>query len=136
MSKADVQVRITTKHNQRYLADHEFPSNADMRELNTEYWKPIASCPGYSVSSYGRVRNEMRDRDLKPYPSGHTGKLQVRLGGVDCQIHRLVAEAFDPYYDPAFRYRHIDGDKSNNAAHNIERDYGFASPRRGGRTRH
>ena len=84
-----------------------------------EIWKPV---PGfedrYQVSSLGRVafvKNGQRQRPRKAYtpPNGYPMILGVR-------VHRLVALAFIPNPDSLRTVNHIDGDKANNAASNLE----------------
>lgn len=104
-----------------------------------EEWKPIRDHPSYSVSSYGRIRNEKFNRELRAYPNGRSGQLSVRLGrGTDAKdyyVHRLVAEHFHPDYDASRRYRHKNDDVRDNRPENLEPQQWSASPRRGGRTR-
>lgn len=102
------------------------------KELLNETWKP---CPGfekyYSVSDLGRVRRDA--------PSGHGGTqvghimkqsiasrylcvtLCVNSKYTSCLVHRLVCRAFhgDPP-NPKDETNHIDGDKMNNRANNLE----------------
>lgn len=101
-----------------------------------EIWKDIPGREGvYQVSNLGRVRTLDRtvrcgERIKKHIPDKimatreHAGYINVtlRIGGKTtcCTIHRLVAKAFipNPYNLPCVN--HIDGNKSNNAAENLE----------------
>ena len=88
------------------------------REIET--WRPITGHPGYSVSLFGRVRRDQTGRILKPWPT-RVGYLLVQL---DRRYHALVAglvaEAFLGQRPAKHQVNHQDGDKSHNAAHNLE----------------
>lgn len=99
-------------------------------------WKPVEGYEGfYEVSDRGDVRSLPRlvkngaksfrttaARILTPIRSG-SGYLHVSL----CKgkqtfraIHRLVAEAFLPNPENKTQVNHIDGDRYNNSAENLE----------------
>lgn len=79
----------------------------------------------YKVSNYGRVISENylntgREREMRPILH-HTGYLYVHLGKDSTRsVHSLVAEAFikNPKHYPFVN--HIDGNKKNNCADNLE----------------
>ena len=87
--------------------------------------KEIKGFPGYWVNSYGRVWSDYSKRWLKPAPNSK-GYLRVGLRNNNHQslkaIHRLVAEAFVPNDDPEHKdtIDHIDGNKTNNRADNLQ----------------
>lgn len=102
----------------------------------TEIWLPCDESPYYEVSSLGRVRS--LDRYVN-HPGGGkklcSGKvLSVCVGssgygnillhddGVrrTVSVHRLIAKVFVPGYFDGADVNHIDGDKMNNAAENLE----------------
>lgn len=73
----------------------------------------------YEVSDTGLVRHG--DRILKSFDDGR-GYLQTNLGRKkrNVKIHRLVAEAFVPNPEGKPQVNHLDGDKRNNNASNLE----------------
>ncbi len=101
-----------------------------------EIWKDIPGREGvYQVSNLGRVRTLDRtvmcgERIKKHIPNKvmatrkHAGYTNVtlRIGGktTSCTVHRLVAKAFIPNPQNLPCVNHIDGDKGNNAADNLE----------------
>ena len=90
-----------------------------------EIWRQIKEYPRYSVSNFGRVKNNNTDKVLKGY-TDFKGYQRVcihcRSEGIrkDLKVHRLVAEAFVPNPDNKPQVNHIDGNKQNNAASNLE----------------
>lgn len=103
------------------------------REAMNEEWKAILGWEGlYEVSNLGRVRSRTRrvkcawgmrtatGRVVQPRSSAN-GYLRVALrnGGFSEEhlVHRLVARHFVCGYGA--EVRHLDGDKSNNAAWNL-----------------
>lgn len=107
-----------------------------------EEWVEIEGYPNYAVSNLGRVANLQRDRLLQLRPN-EDGLLRVSLsfeGRVrDFYVHRLVASAFFPEYNPREQVTHYDKNKLNNAVDNLclRKQVRYESPRiirpRGGR---
>ena len=96
------------------------------QEDNTEIWRPIAGYEGlYEVSDQGRVRSLWfgKSKILMPMKVGH-GYHQVKLykdsNSKNMYVHRLVAEAFIPNPQALPQINHIDENKLNNAASNLE----------------
>lgn len=90
-----------------------------------EQWKEIENTDGLlEVSNYGRVRSNMRDgRILKATPD-KKGYLRLRVTihreKRAYKVHRLVANAFVPNPEGKPQVNHIDGNKTNNRADNLE----------------
>ncbi len=91
-----------------------------------EIWKDIKDYEGlYEVSNLGRVRNVLRDKQLKPSINTH-GYYRVALTkdkkAKHFKVHRLVALNFIGEQEtPDRRFvNHIDLDKSNNTLMNLE----------------
>src|SRR3954463_11128186 len=91
---------------------------------NQMEFKPIDGFPGYSISSYGRVRNDETDRILALTRNQH-GVVQVGLMRDGLQYKRgvalLVARAFlDPPAIETFDTPiNLDGDRCNNHIDNL-----------------
>lgn len=86
----------------------------------TEAWEELEG--GYAVSSFGRVKSPKGKR-LSLYIVGGHPVTKILDGGKKKQklISQLVAEAFVPLpYQDCCRVRHLDGDKTNNRADNLE----------------
>lgn len=92
-----------------------------------EIWKPINDYEGlYEISSLGCVRRlhkTIPPRNLTLWPD-RNGYLRAALTR-DCKtkrflVHRLVALAFIPNPDGKPEVNHLNGDKSDNRAENLE----------------
>lgn len=96
-----------------------------------EEWKDIKGFEGvYMISNTGKVMSMPRKGTQARVPKirnlslTHDGYVKVRLIGngkdVTQRVHRLVAEAFIPNPDEKETVNHIDGNKENNCADNLE----------------
>lgn len=97
-----------------------------------EIWKNVQGYEGqYQVSNLGRVKSLKRKLDngrsvnekiLNSSSKKKTqdGYLMVALAGKTFRVNRLVATAFIPNPDNKSVVNHIDGDKENNRADNLE----------------
>lgn len=117
--------------------------------VTQEEWRPVRGREKeYEVSSFGRVRSLrrhragrggkpvlVRERILRTALMG-SGYPSVSLGrAVRRYVHRLVAEAFSPNPLGLPEVNHIDGDKLNASADNLEwvshRENGLHASRHG-----
>ncbi len=92
--------------------------------MKKETWKLIdGSRSHYEVSNKGRVR---KDKNICKVGQSKTGYCQVSIGFIFgrrvLEVHRLVAAYFlnIPNDYENLQINHIDGDKSNNKAENLE----------------
>lgn len=97
-----------------------------------EIWKDVQGYEGqYQVSNLGRVKSLKRklnsgrtvsEKILNSSNKKKTqdGYLMVALAGKTFRINRLVATAFIPNPDNKLVVNHIDGNKENNKADNLE----------------
>lgn len=108
------EVRVGDLMTELFKNRHEGP-------LPGEKWAEIPNAPGYRVSNLGRVRG--KHHLLRPAPDtiGHLQVILMVNGKRMCQrVHRLVAQAFIPNPQNLPVVNHIDGDKNNNKATNLE----------------
>ena len=90
--------------------------------MATEYWKPVAGYEDlYEVSDLGRVKGPKGIVKPKPTNNGYV-RTELWCKGVRERpsIHRLVAKIFVPNPENKPQVNHIDGDRLNNAAANLE----------------
>ena len=97
---------------------------------NYEKWAEFSEDPRYQISSFGAVRRKHGHSytylKLRPSKGGYLVFRSCIKGGGgkvrDCRIHRLVASLFVSNSDPENKTQvnHIDGNKNNNRADNLE----------------
>jgi hypothetical protein len=91
-----------------------------------EEWKVIEDSPNYSVSSFGRFRNNRNGKILKQSIHRNKGYCWVTLTSISSgkrkayQAHSLVAKYFCQNKHNYIEVNHIDGDKTNNHPQNLE----------------
>lgn len=87
--------------------------------------KPIRGYPGYCIADDGTVFSRRNGKPMKP-DKINGGYLRVGLYNPSTKstkrilVHRLVAEAFVPNPKGNLYVNHIDEDKENNRAENLE----------------
>lgn len=80
-------------------------------------WKTISE--KYEASDSGHIRNKRSKRVLHEFV-GKDGYLRTQFDGKTRTVHRVIANAFVPC-DPSREFvNHIDGNKQNNSANNLE----------------
>lgn len=88
-----------------------------------EQWKPIDEFPIYSVSNYGRVRNDTTGNILLgSYDRDGYRQVIICYGGkqYNRRVCRLVAIAFIPNPENLPQVNHKDEDKENDYVYNLE----------------
>jgi hypothetical protein len=96
-----------------------------------EIWKPLKESIyedsnkfiNYEISNYGRVRNTINGKLLKPYNYGGYMGLPLKYNGMQktFKIHRLVLMAFNiPNPDNKKEIDHIDSNPLNNKLENLK----------------
>ena len=135
MTKKMISQRLGSKYS-KYCTlynDYGERKNVNISELMKEYfphndqeeeWVPIKNYEKYSVSRSGKVKNNETKRVFNPKKT-NKGYFSVTLKGKDNKyhaflIHRLVAQAFIPNPDNLSIVNHIDENRKNNSASNLE----------------
>lgn len=90
-----------------------------------EIWARVRGNPRYLISSEGRLKRSKTGEIKKVFINKPTGYYRTPLysdGGVkkNHTIHRLVAEAFVPNPDFKQQVNHINGNRTDNRAENLE----------------
>ena len=94
-----------------------------MNYKNKEKWKNVDGFDNYLVSNKGRVMNGKTGRILRPASDGHGyDKVVLCKNGITStkKVHRLVGEAFIDNPNELDTINHIDENKHNNTADNLE----------------
>lgn len=87
-----------------------------------EQWRDISDNANYQVSNTGKIRRSDSKREHSVRDNGGYLTVDLYSSGdrVTRRVHRLVAEEFVPNPDCKPEVNHIDGNKHNNAASNLE----------------
>lgn len=93
-------------------------------DLEGEQWRKIREFENYSVSSKGRVKNDLKNWILRPSITSGYKKVRLSKNGKveDRLVHRLVYSEFnetDQFLPKGYVIDHIDGDKLNNDLSNL-----------------
>ena len=93
--------------------------------MNKEEWKTITYASNYDVSNFGRIRQNKKNKILKPYISKQNGYSYVMIRCndgkyINKRIHRFVAEEFIPNPNNLPMVNHKDFNRSNNIIDNLE----------------
>lgn len=105
---------------QKYIKERKEHYKFD--DLVGEIWQPVKSDPTYFVSNMGRVKHYLKVIDayrlLKLQLNKRTGYIMSPFGN----LHKLVATVYckKPDVDEPLEVNHINGDKTDNRAENLE----------------
>jgi hypothetical protein len=92
--------------------------------MNNEKWKTITAFPNYEVSDNGNVRVKETKYIMKPF-TNEAGYLRISITNVACKrkkfyIQRLVANEFLPNPENKQTVNHINNNRQDNRAINLE----------------
>ena len=82
-------------------------------------WHPCPGHPSYEINRLAQVRSVKTGKLLAPYDDG-SGYLRVKLDGVNCRLHILVALAFIPNPENKPVVNHKRGKKHDCRASQLE----------------
>ena len=86
-----------------------------------EEWKVLVNYPNYSVSNFGNIKNNKKDKLLSPsiHKSGYL-TVQLFKNGIrkSLTLHRIIAEGFLGDFESKY-IDHIDRNKLNNKIDNL-----------------
>ena len=94
--------------------------------MTEEIWKICPIAPEYMVSNMGRVKWAENDRwasifTISGYPAVNRSKIYTDTPNQQkVFVHRLIAFTFVDGYEEGYVVNHIDCDKTNNRADNLE----------------
>ena len=125
-AKNDYVNRMHKKH-EEVIKDKMNSSNRiyDFEEFDGEVWKEILGYSDYYVSNYGRIKHYIKTYNkyclLSHHYNNYNGRYYVNIKNKTMQVARLVAHAFCAgYSEERNTINHIDGNKTNNNANNLE----------------
>lgn len=95
------------------------PESREIKRLENNQYKYYITRQGVV---YTKRKSDNRVSKKRTFNKGGYPQIRIRLDGKhrQCSIHRLVAEAFIPNPDNKPQVNHIDGNKQNPSANNLE----------------
>lgn len=84
-----------------------------------EIWRKTIESNNYSVSSMGRIRNDITHK-IRKQQIDSSGYPKLNFSGKQISVHRVVAKAFLPNPNKKPFINHINGIKNDNRVENLE----------------
>jgi hypothetical protein len=80
-----------------------------------ERWRVVSGFAGYSVSNFGRVRNDQTGKMLSPSTCDGYKRVALHNQGVRkvCRVHRLVVQEFIGMIPEGMEVEHVDRNRAN-----------------------
>lgn len=113
--------KLMNKSSRTYITESDY--------LDNEEWKPVLGYSNYEISNMGRIKKYTKTYDkyflLKPTLNTTNGYVYISIVNEEgkkknLSLHRLVAFNFVDGYNENDTVNHIDGNKENNKAENLE----------------
>ena len=104
------------------IIDTQIINNVKTIYAKYEVWRTVKDYENYSISSFGRIKNNKFNRILKPGKTTgryHHVSLYKKGKAKNYDIHRLVAIGFLPNHENKPKVDHIDEIKTNNNIINL-----------------
>jgi len=95
----------------------------DETDLDGEIWGEHHEYPNYLISNRGRIKSKLRNRIIsqRVHDRYYDCRIKNKSGkNKSPRVHRLVAEVFVSNPEAKAHVNHIDGNKLNNNADNLE----------------
>lgn len=122
LHNAKTTISDVTKGKQNTFGNFKW-ERVEQPHLENEEWKNviIEGCEydKYQISNMGRFKN-YKGIIMENYKPHHSGYIYLRVDREKYSLHRLVAFAFLENIDNKPFVNHIDGNKTNNCANNLE----------------
>lgn len=104
----------------------EYYNNLSLNNIDGEVWKEIQSYPNYYISSFGRVKSFVKNKEGKIVKQWFHGKGYLQVGvtlknkRITIKTHRLVCLVFNPFNNGKKCINHKNGIKTDNTIENLE----------------
>ena len=119
--KAGETMATTKKRTTKAKKAPKKPKLRKVYDLKGEEWKLVSGTDDYYVSNRGRFKRITHlGENLRKASIDPEGYCRVNIGHKKLRLHRLVAEAFVPNPNNYPVVDHLDADKKNNNASNLE----------------
>jgi len=119
-----IRVGISYSIKKIFNSSHGFKwEKHEQTDLENEIWKNVIilgkEVSNYYVSNLGRFKNS-KGIIMENYKPHHSGYIYIRINKDKYALHRLIASTFIDNSENKPAVNHIDGNKTNNHANNLE----------------